>query len=279
MSKIPEGRSPDGALWIAVPAIVMVAIYCFICLKLFNSLPSPCTSSPDIACQNLNAAQSLNIETLLGIFVSGIGTVALVITVYYSHKATNAATEAVKIANETAQQSRDMSYKDLRPYIFVVNRLHIREIDKNHDDAVAGRHFDITWKNEGKTPAINVASQANYIIADGALPNKFNFPNRHRPNSIGTLGPGGIFNSSTAKISLADVKLIIEKAKVLYIYGWVEYDEFSGKKRHRTEYCAKVEFWNSTDPESNHLEAAYYLQPQFNDMDENCHRFESDSTT
>lgn len=278
MSKESGDSIEIKGLWIAIFTILMVSIYCYICYSLFRSFPDPCHSSQDISCQNLNAAQTLNIVTLLGIFVSGIGTVALVITVYYSHKATNAAAEAVKIANATAQQARDMSYKELRPYIFAAGKLNIREIDKKQENVVVGRRFEISWKNEGKTPAINVASQANYILSDGDLPANFNFPNRYSPNSVGTLGPGGIFNSSTGHMSLDEVRSVINKKKMLYIYGWVEYDEFSGKKRHRTEYCSKAEYYNSEEPDSSELEVTYYMQPQFNDMDENCRRFERDNS-
>lgn len=219
----------------------------------------------------VGVAEQLNFETMLSILVSGVGTVALVVTVYYSRRATLAAVQASSAAQTAIGHAREASIRELRPYMVQQTTMNNRIL--NADGAILPvRRIDVRWRNEGRTPAINVRARANHLVCDGPLPADFAFPDRDSNNAVGTIGAGRTFDSPTANITFDEIRLLMAGKQTLHLWSWVEYEGFDPDVRYRSEYHVTVDYWGTNDLESENLNITTNLVKSFNGVDSGSFR-------
>jgi hypothetical protein len=228
--------------------------------------------APTLDCRAAAAAEHLNLETAFGIFISGLGTLALLTTIYYSHKATNAAIDAVQIANKATQHSIVSTNAQLRPYFKMESSKH--KWIYNLEDKQKAHHwkFGLKWENFGETPATNVSAMTQHHICKGELPEGFDFPTRPGNDFVGTIGSEDSFESWTLAISVEDLRPVLSDDLTLHIYGWVEYDGFGVSKRSRSEYHAVIEIDSVSDCSDVNMQSTNYFRKSFNGMDDDCFR-------
>lgn len=223
------------------------------------------------------ASQILNKITALGVFISALGTVALILTVYYSRQATLAAIEASHAAKLAVEHAREASIRELRPYL--TQALIQNTLLKSNNEAVC-RNLKITWKNEGKTPAVDVWGDTNHLVTDKRLAEDFLFPSRFEQGQpVGAVGPGKTFYAETSNISPEDILAVMRQEKILHAWSWVEYSGFQSGVRYRSEYHITVEYYGADDPLSPDLTITVKIQPSFNGVEGNCFRPPSKSSS
>lgn len=241
---------------------------------------SPGSVAEASVCEQRSAAaiaRDLNSETLLGIAISAASTLALIITVYFSAKATRAATKAAEAAGMAVSHAQESSVRELRPYMGASDRFSMRSLNEERSRATS-RWQRVVWTNQGKSPALKVLAGTNFWIGDGPLPSDFSFPDSSGDRSVGAVGPGCSFNSDAPCMSFDDLQAVIDGKKNLHVWSWVEYECLFSTKRFRSEYHARISFWGARDPSSLDLDATWHLQQTFNGVDETCFGFVANHT-
>jgi len=227
------------------------------------------TADP-VAARAATAAEHLNTLTEIGIIVSGIGTIALVATVFVTAMATRAAVAAARAAREAVNDARTFSSKEFRPYIVATGGT-TRYLDEHDHDKVLGYGFDLRFANQGKTPAAECSAYLCLHYSDTELPDDFEFPNTDEPFTFGLLMHGDQKTLIGPTMPKDFLSRIYRKEIIAVLYGWFEYSEIGSKIRFRTEYAAQVH--TNVSPELG-LEGIFQMRSmaRFNGMDASCLR-------
>ena len=213
--------------------------------------------------------RAMLLSAVVGIGISAVGTIALLITIIYTAKATTAAMEASKSAKAALDIAKESQLLELRPYINVSEVSQTYGLDE--DGNICSRSMRLIWENVGNTPALNVHASINHEFFDDAIPENFLF-NDNNPFSThaGTVGKDKQIASNGALISLDKIAQVITGQKKMHLWGWVEYEGFEGLRRYRTEYHCSITFYMSKDPADEKLAMWYIIADRFNGSDETC---------
>jgi hypothetical protein len=154
------------------------------------------------------------------------------------------------VTNSTLRHSERTAIRELRAYVSVKEL----EMQPFHGPdvlsiasavgVVAGpiHRFRICafLANGGQTPTRKALVNVNHVLRDDKLPDGFDYPDGDVTETA-TIGVGGIFGTPGIFVSIADVDKVKVKAKRLFFWGWVDYnDVFEDTPRHRTEFCYDV---------------------------------------
>ncbi|MBX7536037.1 hypothetical protein K3175_10230 [Qipengyuania sp. GH1] len=205
---------------------------------------------------------------VFGISVSSVSAIALIVTIYFTSRATEAAVRAADSAERSIEISREIVTIQLRPYV-VGHDINL-VWSPNDCGEVQARYLQIVWENVGETPAINVLATVNFTIIEGELPEDFHFPGREKNNSAGSIGKSKSVTSSTALIDLDQMQKVLEGDKILHLWGYVEYSGTNSSKRYRTELYSTVNFWNAKSVYDINLKHGSTIKEVFNGMDDYC---------
>jgi hypothetical protein len=171
---------------------------------------------------DLVAQQSMAVSTnkIVGLtewqlYVGGLGLFLLIVTLWLTRRATNAAIEANRIARESAEQQ-------LRAYV-LINAVNF-SADKNKKTLRAS----FTISNTGQTPAYHVHNIINiggdYITSIPDHPNKI---------SMIDLGSGGQMFSSVVSEEMSEDKwnAIGSRDQKIYVWGIIRYKDIFSRDR------------------------------------------------
>ena len=164
--------------------------------------------------------QGVLFANVFGISVTSVSAVALIVTIYLTSKATEAAVRAADSAERSIDISREFTTLQLRPYLTTDAISLVWVLDD--EEKIKQRYVQLLWENVGETPAINVMATANFAILDGALPADFDFPARDADNSAGSLAKSKKITSRTAPIDLNEFQEAIDEKKSFYLWSFVE---------------------------------------------------------
>lgn len=230
------------------------------CIQILS--PGRCTMTDEI---------DIGVATLkltsLGIVASIVSTVALLITIFFSARATEAATQAAKAASDSLEHVEYYSSLEFRPYMVVDSLLKSYIMDA--EGQPTKWRFDFRWKNAGKTPARRVISRTEFAIFDSGIPAGFSFPWREATMVPASAGPNMPFTSSTPYIEIETLEAVGRGDKQLHVYAWIEYQGFRPGERYRTE--AHLQIWLLKDPRNpQEFTHSTGLAMGHNGMDEGC---------
>lgn len=229
--------------------------------------PAACFDGRETQCSQLlqlQSSRSQSIASAIGISLSAVGTLALVVTIFLSVRATNAAVEAAKAANVAVSLARETAERELRPSVSL-EKYELTWFGGNRDSVTSWR-IGIYWVNSGHSTARKIRTMTSHLLLDSELPIDFTYPDRTANKSETSLGNGKSFRMQSGPIPGEDIQSVIDGKNKLFVWSWVEYDGPTPRERYRSEFCARFDFWgtNSADGLSSSFE---YVGP-FNGVDE-----------
>ncbi|RVD30183.1 hypothetical protein [Mesorhizobium sp. M4B.F.Ca.ET.017.02.2.1] len=164
--------------------------------------------------------------------LSGVGVVALVITIIYTVRATNAAVRSAESAEKAIADTREMSQRQLRAYAFVDQKRSVITLPK------VGIMLGWTVRIGviGQTPAYNMRGGVHFEVAARPLPAGFDFSNRPpvTETTMTMLPPGEdryTFMCGGVICTQEDFDKLADGSRQLLMWGWVEYFDAFGVKR------------------------------------------------
>lgn len=264
-----------GSVWRWLQAFILVAIgaaaLSYVILLLAGGLEVIDCGPTNVDClqqQSSATDRSLLIATTIGIALSAIGTMALVITIVLSHKATEAAVEAADAAKLAVSLARDSAAREFRPYVSFEKH----SLAWNHNNGVVTSwSVRIHWQNTGVTSASDVRSRTNFAVIPGKLPPDFDFPDSGSDPWAGNIGRDKSIYSDTPSISLDKITAVLEKRERLYVWSWIEYSSPDTDEIFRTEFHAEFALWDG--PADNKAMAHRSMfQGRFNGSDKKSFR-------
>ena len=98
-------------------------------------------------------------------------------------------------------------------------------------------------RNKGKTPAfiVEAASAAIVLKKDESLPKKPPYPDPAKWDGRGLpLAPDGTIGGNVAT-KFEDMQQIIDGKMVIWVFGYVKYNDVFGRKIRETKYCVRWE--------------------------------------
>lgn len=245
-----------------VVALTGMVVYALLFFSGGLEIPE-CTSATEacIAGRQIELDHSLYLASVIGIALSAIGTVALVLTIFLSKQATDAAVEASRAANEAIQLTKESSTREFRPYI----RYHTHSMYfwKDASGDIANWRVHLTWINAGITPAINVRTILNSTLAEKELPPDFPFTDRDVNSVAGTLGKDQTVEARSDWMSATDIQRVVDGDLQLYVWGWIEYEGFEVDRIYRTEFHVRLHLSGSDEQ----MKCPSTYIPRFNGMD------------
>jgi hypothetical protein len=183
-------------------------------------------------------------------------------------RSADAARDSANAARDAINESKLSAQREHRAYVGVVDYIS----SPHHEGAVlTAWQSQLVFRNDGNTPAKNVQTLIEPYVSNTQLDHTFEIPNGIAAfHSLTLLNPHSSVESSRVQFSIRDVNLARTGDKFLYLWGWIEYDDvFVGSKRHRTEFCRRVEVVRQTD-NPNHHPFFYVNHMTYNAMDEDC---------
>jgi hypothetical protein len=113
----------------------------------------------------------------------------------------------------------------------------------------------------------------NLIAEPKGLPEDFDYPDiddGQPPAGSFVVAPGQFLRSPAFQIAVPYAERMRTGKIQVFLYGWIEYDDtFEGTKRHRTEYCMKVEIV-IVDPRTTRRSLYFNPHGPHNCIDKNC---------
>jgi hypothetical protein len=219
--------------------------------------------------QNFALDRAALLSAVVGIAISAVGTIALLITIIYTARATTAAMEASKSAKAALDIAKESQLLDLRPYINLSDVSQTYSLDE--EGKISSRSMRLVWENVGNTPALNVHASINHEFFDDPIPDNFLFTdNMPYGTHAGTVGKDKQIASNGVPISLYEIQNVINGRKKMHLWGWVEYEGFEGLRRYRTEYHCSITFYMAKDAADEKLAIWYIIADRFNGSDETC---------
>jgi len=228
-------------------------------------------------CQQWRAAEGAaqqaciaGLQFWIGGFIGMLGLGGLLGTVWYAAGSAKSAAQAAHEMAISNRHQREATQTELRPYVFHED-LQWAPRPRGKDSPVAQWLFEFAWKNCGQTPALNVRALLNVdTFETGQGPEQINFADigGKRDAEASSLGPGQDF-VSRATVPLDKVVEQWNQRRVLYCWGWVEYDDsFPGSDRHRTEVCCDIRALG--DPSKRDAKFEDGFTSRFNGADNDC---------
>ena len=105
--------------------------------------------------------------------------------------------------------------------------------------------FLVEWENSGTTPTRRCLTHNSWKYFPKRVPPKYQFPDLgangkpvKKPERIPTfIGPKGITLGGMNVVGSHFVNQVVQGKGELLAWGWIDYDDVFGGRRHRTEYC------------------------------------------
>ena len=222
-------------------------------------------AAEEMADWTLGQLISTSVEVVLIFIAIGVALYAG----YWARRAAKAGDKTVKVASIAVQDTRESNERQLRAY--VCNRA--VGWKRARDEATkqfTGFAVKIDWENCGTTPASRCLGYTNSsLFPEDTLPSDFAYPDatsgRSQVTEMGYIGPGQQIHS-TLYFDPADIKLVAQKKRYLFVWGWLEYDDiFEGSPRHRSETCVRVDI----SPDRQRGEPV--IAGPYNGIDGSCH--------
>jgi len=264
-------------LWLISAAIFIVAtlaltavLWITVSRGFFSACVEPLSAEAFSRCdgtRSFNMDQATLLITILGIAVSSIATIALLVTIYFTTRATEAAVKASDAAYEAIHLSRDAMEVELRPYV-TLKQIHFKRAYGGPNGEISEFYFEAEWENVGATPAMKVQASANILVGAEALPAEFKFPPKDKDSPAGTLGRQSSIQSTSPTITPQEVDEAINKTKTIHLWSTVEY-RGRGERIYKTEYYVTIGIWGG-NCHTDDLKSNRYLKRAYNGMDETC---------
>lgn len=124
------------------------------------------------------------------------------------------------------------------------------------------------FENSGDTPAKKLLSCISWENFENEITDRFDFPDKSKP-TYAFVGPKAIIHSNHIDIPYDAIDRATNFSDLfhyhIYLWGWVEYnDVFNETKRHRTEFCYKIEMDRGA--------MSFRAHHKHNAADEECYR-------
>jgi hypothetical protein len=134
------------------------------------------------------------------------------------------------------------------------------------------------WKNSGTTRTVRGRNYISWKPFGEPLPEDFSFPDinqNHKEYPSLLIGPGGTIIGQMLEIPFQYVRRAAEQECHLYVWGWCEYnDVFPGTRRHRTEFCVKIQPvskpFDAEEPGKHAAGLQFSYHTKHNGADEDC---------
>lgn len=173
-----------------------------------------------------SAASSQRQENLakwqLGLSIAGI--IALVVTIAYSIKATNAAIKSADLAEKAVAITQDTAKRELRAYV-AVSRVKFTDMHTGVDAKI-----EVSIINAGATPARKVRSRVWTTIGSGESQGRiFSSGGSDGLESVADLAQGSAFHTRETvyggPLSPSEHGYVLSGSKQLYVVGIVTYQD------------------------------------------------------
>lgn len=184
----------------------------------------------------------------IGVGTTLIGTVALIISLHLSRISTKAAVEAARAAREALGSERAWIAHVGQNTIVGSGQIN----GVFHSKIFA---FGLRWKNDGRSPAINVKTYGEFFIGDSkdVIPQ---LPREKRLNLTdrSVVGSGIEFATSEAAVEWRIAEQLINRSMFLYLYGRIDYnDTYMPELPRYTEGLFLAEVFLTKDRNGNDL--------------------------
>jgi len=125
------------------------------------------------------------------------------------------------------------------------------------------------WENSGNTQTKNMISRVNWDYFPRNIPDDFNFTDTGKKEQSHILiGPKSSILASRLNIKQRCINDVIKGDGHVYVWGWADYnDVFENTRRHRTEFCYRVDF---PPPVNNQFIAYFIVHTKYNGTDDEC---------
>jgi hypothetical protein len=158
--------------------------------------------------------------------------------------------------------ARETSKRQLRAYVTVQ--------DLKLESVATGVRAGLIWENTGQTPARKVRTFTSFALFDPAAPPSFDYVTEYTdPSEVESqlvLGPKQITINSLGIVSHQEIAAIGQGTVKAFVWGWMEYDDIYGKKRHRTEAA----YWLIVEGGNPPTGIRANRHSEFNGMDDDC---------
>lgn len=193
-----------------------------------------------IACDDLKAQQFMALVAFWGVWIGLLGLATIVLTLLQTSKASGAASETLRIAEETLTESRKATAAEIRPYLIFENV----QVNAIGDWITQNREtytVELEVKNIGKYPALNVSlhtsENRDKLFSEAGEILKFCGHLAASATEVYGRSTGSPItvsvNSETDVVSVVrDIE--IRDGYRTQIYVGVEYSDFSGGRQFRT---------------------------------------------
>lgn len=237
----------------------------------------PPTREDADACQQRRSAQATEDQYWMGFWAALASAAAAAFTGWAAWEAGKAATSAKDAADVAKSALTDIE----RAFVFCTNQ----EISPpiNNDTKLGMFTIAFGFSNTGKTWAKHCRTYMSWKSFDSIMPEAFDFCDQNPipEQKWAEKEPGKTFIGPNGRINLGPVMIpsrfiidALEGRGHVYIWAWCEYDDiFQGTKRHRTEFCVRVQPLHAPiEPEAGKkaVSAAFIHHNTFNGADDDC---------
>lgn len=131
----------------------------------------------------------------------------------------------------------------------------------------------IVWRisaraeNTGNTPTRNLQYSTTNVVTNCELPPGFRFESTREP-SFTLIGPKQHFLVNHVGLRVESLLSAKRDEVWFYVYGWIEYDDVFGVRRHRTEFCYRI--YPYGDPSRDGCDFGYLFHSDYNGADDEC---------
>jgi hypothetical protein len=204
--------------------------------------PDSKNSSDAELCSQIRAADAAEKQvelSFLQVWVGGISTAALLVTIILTVRATNAASRAAMAAEQSANSYKFSERAWISHFATEVYKVRVQ-------GNFVGFGLKIWWKNAGRTPApnSNCFVKHEFVAKESKEIPRFKVTKATVSRSS-PVGPDIGFSSNEVSITIAEVMEIATQKKSLLLYSRVDYtDIFHPRKARHSEICCEVLFEN-----------------------------------
>lgn len=212
-------------------------------------------------------AKSANRLSEIGLYLNGLGFLALVLTLGATAWAAWAAGQAASLAQAAIEQSERHARQELRAYVSAMQP----ELEPLPPLSAHSHVIRVNWKNNGATPARRILIGISSRLLPDVPESDFDFPDLNPIDYVYQhAGPGGEIMSTVFVRQYAIEEITIKKRR-LFVWAWIEYnDAFDGTPRRRTETCFEIAHV-SGGTFSGELIFSPRHYTRFNGADEDCY--------
>jgi hypothetical protein len=226
--------------------ILFLLIACFVWWK--HEAGTICTrneytNQKDCPSYRIGSFVGIKVAKTLDDFGGVIQTITAVVVAWFTFAITGFTRRQVALLERQSESAERQS----RAFVFV-KEFFVRPVTIGNNGFPNKWEIGVRWHNSGTTPTKYMLHHLSATEFAPNLPDNYDFPDLwgkgdapHFEDSAAVLGPGAAIDSEPFPIDAIDADKIRRGEKVIYMWGWAEYDDiFPDSVRHRTEFCCEV---------------------------------------